>query len=138
MNKRQSNKLNSYQSIKGVLEANQNIYASETIINQSVQSFFNIVTEIEDIATKTELDTTFRDCLSGDLGDPDCESTEYHKYPFLQLDHRRKQLYEQFGELYGKLQYLGFADHDQQRRMCDHPHGHCIHFPEHLPLPHFR
>ena len=58
MNKRQSNKLNSYQSVKGVLEDNLNIYEGVTIINQSVLSFFNIVDEIDAISTNTELDTT--------------------------------------------------------------------------------
>lgn len=58
MNKRQSNKLNSYQSIKGVLKDNLNIYESVPIINQSVQSFFNIVNEIDEISTNTEMDTT--------------------------------------------------------------------------------
>ena len=58
MNKRQSNKLNSYQSIKGVLEDNRNIYEPITIINQSVENSFKITNEIDDIATNTEMDTT--------------------------------------------------------------------------------
>lgn len=58
MNKRQSNKLNSYQSVKGVLEANLNIYEPISIINQSVESFFSIVNEIDEIATESESDTT--------------------------------------------------------------------------------
>jgi len=58
MNKRQSNKLNSYQSVKGVLEDNRNIYESVGIINQSVESFFSMVNEIDTIATRTEMDTT--------------------------------------------------------------------------------
>ena len=58
MNKRQSNKLNSYQSVQGVLEDNQPIYEPVPIINQSVESFFRIVDEIDGIATKTEMDTT--------------------------------------------------------------------------------
>ena len=35
MNKRQSNKLNSYQSIKGVLEDNRNIFEPVVIINKT-------------------------------------------------------------------------------------------------------
>ena len=58
MNKRQSNKLNSYQSVKGVLENNRNLYQSIDIINQSVDNFFDVVNEIGDIATQVELDTT--------------------------------------------------------------------------------
>lgn len=58
MNKRQSNKLNSYQSVKGVLADNRNIYEPVAIINKSVDNFFNIVKEIDEIATKTEMDTT--------------------------------------------------------------------------------
>jgi len=58
MNKRQSNKLNSYQSVKGVLDDNRNLYEGVPIINQSVESFFNIVNEIDEISTKTEMDTT--------------------------------------------------------------------------------
>ena len=58
MNKRQSNKLNSYQSVKGVLENNKAIYEPITIINQSVENFLDIVNEIDEIATKTEMDTT--------------------------------------------------------------------------------
>jgi len=41
-----------------VLEDNLNIYQDVTIINQSVESFFNIVDEIDNISTRTELDTT--------------------------------------------------------------------------------
>ncbi len=58
MNKRQSNKHNSYQSVKGVLEDNRSIYQDVEIINESVDSFFDIVNEIGEIATKTEMDTT--------------------------------------------------------------------------------
>lgn len=58
MNKKQSNKLNSYQSVKGVLEDNVNIYEPVAIINQTVGDFFKIVNEIDEIATKTEMDTT--------------------------------------------------------------------------------
>ena len=58
MNKRQSNKLNSYQSIKGVLEDNRPIYEPVPIINQSVESFFKVVDEVDAIATRTEMDTT--------------------------------------------------------------------------------
>jgi len=58
MNKRQSNKLNSYQSVKGVLENNKAIYEPITIINQSVENFLEVVNEIDEIATKTEMDTT--------------------------------------------------------------------------------
>ena len=58
MNKRHSNKLNSYQSVTGVLENNQNIYQSIDIINQSVTNFFDVVDQIVDIATQVELDTT--------------------------------------------------------------------------------
>ena len=41
-----------------MLEDNLNIYQDVTIINQSVESFFNIVDEIDNISTRTELDTT--------------------------------------------------------------------------------
>ena len=58
MNKRQSNKLNSYKSVKGVLETNQNIYEGTSIINQSVESFFSIVNELGKISTITAMDTT--------------------------------------------------------------------------------
>ena len=58
MNKRQSNKLNSYQGVKGVLENNRNIFQSIDIINQSVDNFFDVVNQIVDIATLVELDTT--------------------------------------------------------------------------------
>lgn len=58
MNKNQSNKLNSYQSVKGVLEDNRNLYEPIAIINQSVGSFFDVVNEIDKIATKSEIDTT--------------------------------------------------------------------------------
>jgi hypothetical protein len=58
MNKRQSNKLNSYQSVKGVLQDNKPVYENIPIINQSVVSFFEIVDQIDKIATKTEMDTT--------------------------------------------------------------------------------
>jgi hypothetical protein len=58
MNKRQSNKLNSYQSVKGVLENNKAIYEPIPIISQSVENFLDVVNEIDDIATKTEMDTT--------------------------------------------------------------------------------
>lgn len=58
MNKRQSNKLNSYQSVKGVLEDNRSIYEVVPIINQTAQSFFSMVNEIDAIATRTEMDTT--------------------------------------------------------------------------------
>ncbi len=58
MNKRQSNKLNSYQSIKGVLEDNKEVYASVPIIQQTVDNFFEIVREIDQIGTRTEMDTT--------------------------------------------------------------------------------
>ena len=47
MNKRQNNKLNSYQSVKGVLEDNRPIYESVNIINQSVDSFFKVVDEVD-------------------------------------------------------------------------------------------
>ena len=58
MNKRQSNKLNSYLSVKGVLESNKSIYESIEIINQTVENYFSVVNEITGIATKVELDTT--------------------------------------------------------------------------------
>ena len=58
MNKRQSNKLNSYQSVKGVLENNKAIYEPIPIISQSVENFLDVVNEIDEIATKTEMDTT--------------------------------------------------------------------------------
>ena len=58
MNKRQSNKLYSYQSTQGVLEDNRNIYEPVVIIKESVDSFFKIVDEIGEIATNTEMDTT--------------------------------------------------------------------------------
>jgi hypothetical protein len=58
MNKRQSNKLNSYQSVKGVLQDNKPVYENIPIINQTVVSFFEIVDQIDKIATKTEMDTT--------------------------------------------------------------------------------
>ena len=58
MNKRQSNKLNSYQSVKGVLQDNRTLYEPVEIIDKSVNSFLNIVNEIDEIATKTEMDTT--------------------------------------------------------------------------------
>ena len=58
MNKKHSNKLNSYQSVKGVLENNQNIYQPIDIINRSVDNFFEVVEQIVVIATQVELDTT--------------------------------------------------------------------------------
>jgi len=58
MNKRQSNKFNSYQSVQGVLEDNQNIYEGVPIINQSVESFLSVVNEIDQILARTEMDTT--------------------------------------------------------------------------------
>ena len=58
MNKKQSNKMNSYQSVKGVLENNQNIYQPIDIINRSVDNFFEVVEQIVVIATQVELDTT--------------------------------------------------------------------------------
>lgn len=58
MNKKQSNKLNSYQSVKGVLEDNEKIYTSVPIIQQTVVSFFSIIHELTQIATNTEMDTT--------------------------------------------------------------------------------
>jgi hypothetical protein len=58
MNKRQSNKFNSFQSVKGVLEDNRPIYEPVSIINQSVQNFFQVVDEINTISTRTEMDTT--------------------------------------------------------------------------------
>lgn len=58
MNKKQSNKLNSYQSVAGVLENNQNIYQPIDIINRSVDNFFEVVEQIVVIATQVELDTT--------------------------------------------------------------------------------
>lgn len=58
MNKNQSNKLNSFQSVKGVLEDNTSLYEPIPIIDGSVKGFFGIVDQIDEIATKTEMDTT--------------------------------------------------------------------------------
>lgn len=58
MNKKQSNKLNSYQSVKGVLENSKTIYEPIAIINQTVENFLDIVNQIDDIGAKTEMDTT--------------------------------------------------------------------------------
>ena len=58
MNKRQSNKLNSYLSVKGVLDDNRGIYESVAVLNQTVEGFIEILEEIAKIATRTRMDTT--------------------------------------------------------------------------------
>ncbi|MFH0759004.1 MAG: hypothetical protein V2B15_17075 [Bacteroidota bacterium] len=58
MNKRQSNKLNSYLSMKGVLEDHVKIYASVGEIKKTVDSFFRLVDEINTLAGRARRDTT--------------------------------------------------------------------------------
>lgn len=58
MNKDLSNKLNSYAAVKGVLADNLDIYKQITLMNQSVEEFYQAVNEIDQAAARTTADTT--------------------------------------------------------------------------------
>lgn len=58
MDKYQSNKLNSYKSVKGVLDEYRNLYENEATLSRSVRDFFDMLGEIGRIATRTKMDTT--------------------------------------------------------------------------------
>jgi hypothetical protein len=58
MDKRQSNKFNSYQSVKGVLDDNRDIYEPIAFIRRSIEEFLGILDELDEVATRTQMDTT--------------------------------------------------------------------------------
>ncbi len=58
MKKDLSNKLNSYSAIKGVLALNLGIYEQITLMNQSVEEFYQKLDEIDAVAARTTSDTT--------------------------------------------------------------------------------
>lgn len=58
MNKKQSNKLYTFQGVQGVLETNRGLYESIEIINRSVDEFIAIVEELNAIAGRAGQDTT--------------------------------------------------------------------------------
>lgn len=58
MDKYQSNKLNSYKSVKGVLDDYRDLYENEAVLNRSVKDFYKMLSEIGRVATRTIMDTT--------------------------------------------------------------------------------
>ena len=58
MEKHQSNKLNSYKSVKGVLDDYQDPNVNEAAIRRSVKDFYMMLGEIDRVGTRTIKDTT--------------------------------------------------------------------------------
>jgi hypothetical protein len=58
MNKKQSNKLNAYMSVKGVLDKHGKKYSSVPMLAQTVGEFFVLLDEIKEVGVWTEMDTT--------------------------------------------------------------------------------
>lgn len=58
MKKKQSNKLNSYLSVKGVLDKHRKLVSSIPILEQTAAEFFDAVDEIRKVGTRTAMDTT--------------------------------------------------------------------------------
>jgi len=56
MKKELSNNLNSYAAVRGVLEKNLGIYEQITLMNQSVEEFYQKVDEIKAVAARTNAD----------------------------------------------------------------------------------
>jgi len=57
MNKKQSNKLNSYSAIKGVLEDNRGIIEPVALMAHAVEEFYKKVSEIDAVASRTKKGT---------------------------------------------------------------------------------
>lgn len=55
MNKKQSNKFNSYLAVKGVLDKHRKIYTSFPMLNQTVEEFFALINEV---GMRREMDNT--------------------------------------------------------------------------------
>ena len=58
MNKYQSNKMNAYVAVRGVLEKNQKTWKTVPVLVKVVEEFSSRVDEISAISTQRELDTT--------------------------------------------------------------------------------
>lgn len=58
MNKRQSNKLNAYHSVKGVLDKNRRICNAVPMLAHTVGEFSELVDQIQEVGTRTVADTT--------------------------------------------------------------------------------
>lgn len=58
MEKRKSNKYNSYKAVCGVLKENRSLYSTIDLISQTVGEFNAKLDEINKVITRTELDTT--------------------------------------------------------------------------------
>ena len=58
MNKRQSNKMNAYQAIEGVLERHRKTWSIIPALVKCVEEFSTLVHEIDTVSTRRELDTT--------------------------------------------------------------------------------
>jgi len=58
MNKRQNNKLNSYNDIIAVLSSNQPVYEVYPVIKLAVENFNAIINQIKNIATQSAIDNT--------------------------------------------------------------------------------
>jgi len=58
MNKRQNNKLKSYNDITAVLSANQSVYEVYPVIKMAVENLFSIITQIKTLATQSAIDNT--------------------------------------------------------------------------------
>jgi hypothetical protein len=57
MNKEQSNKLNSYYAVRGVLEDNRGIIEPLALMGQAVEEFYRKVSEIDAVASRTKKGT---------------------------------------------------------------------------------
>ena len=57
MNKKQSNKLNSYYAVRGVLEDNRGIIEPLALMGQAVEEFYLKLNEIDAVASRTKKDT---------------------------------------------------------------------------------
>jgi len=58
MNKKQSNKLNAYVRVVGVLDKNRKICNSMPMLAQTVGEFGSLVQEIKEVGAWMEMDTT--------------------------------------------------------------------------------
>lgn len=58
MRKKYSNKLNAYQSVQGVLKKHRKVCASVPMLEQAVSEFFALVDEIDEVGTRSIMDTT--------------------------------------------------------------------------------
>lgn len=58
MNKKQSNRFNAFMAIKGVLNKHPTIITSLPMLNQTVDEFFALINEINEVGIRREKDTT--------------------------------------------------------------------------------